>query len=137
MNKIQIALTKLARKYRLEIIYAFGSRAGEIYARVQGKKFRPKHPRSDLDIGIKPAAPLDVQAKVEIGLFFEGLFDVPRVDVVSLPEAPSMLALEIVSGEILFCRSENFEAEYQLYILRRAGDLMPHERLRQKLILES
>ena len=30
MNKIQRALAKLARKYRLEIIYAFGSRAGDL-----------------------------------------------------------------------------------------------------------
>ena len=52
-----------------------------------------------------------------------------------IPEASAFLALEIVQGELLYADDETFEAEYQLYIMRRAADLMPHERMKQKTIL--
>jgi hypothetical protein len=76
-----------------------------------------------------------VQEKVNIAIFFEDLFDIPKVDVVEIPEAPIILALEIVRGELLYARDDDFEAEYQLYVMSRAADLMPFERLKQKTIL--
>ena len=125
----------LADKYQLQLIYAFGSRAKEILNTVEGKKSLSTTSNSDLDIGIKSEKPLSVQKKVEIAVFLEDLFDVPRVDVVEIPEAPVILALDIVQGELLYAQDENFEAEYQLYIMRKAADLMPYERLKQKIIL--
>jgi len=107
----------LADKYQLQLIYAFGSRAKEILNTVEGKKSLSTTSNSDLDIGIKSEKPLSVQKKVEI------------------PEAPVILALDIVQGELLYAQDENFEAEYQLYIMRKAADLMPYERLKQKIIL--
>jgi hypothetical protein len=74
--------------------------------------------------------------KVKIAAFFEDLFGVPRVDVVVLPEAPVMLALEIVGGELLFARDDRCEAEYQLYIMRLAAELAPFEKMKTDLILE-
>lgn len=125
----------IADKYQLQLIYAFGSRAKEILNTVEGKKSLSTTSNSDLDIGIKSKKPLSVQKKVEIAVFLEDLFDVPRVDVVEIPEAPVILALDIVQGELLYAQDENFEAEYQLYIMRKAADLMPYERLKQKIIL--
>jgi hypothetical protein len=78
---------------------------------------------------------LNIDKIVEIAVFLEDLFQVPRVDVVEISEAPITLALEIVQGELLFARDVDFEAEYQLYIMSRAADLMPYEQLRQKTIL--
>jgi predicted nucleotidyltransferase len=128
-------ISAFARCNGLEIIYAFGSRAKEILARIQGKTPHSAHPRSDLDLGIKPVRPLSVKEKVRIAIFFEDLFDISRVDVVSLPEAPASLGGEIVSGELLYAANEKNEADCQLYHMRRAADLLPFERERARMIM--
>jgi hypothetical protein len=128
-------ISTFARQNGLEVIYAFGSRAKEVQSRIQGKRPRSTHPNSDLDLGIKPVQPLSAEEKVRIAVFFEDLFDVPRVDVVSLLEAPAGLGGEIVSGELLFAENEKNEADFQLYFLRRAADLKPFERERVRMIL--
>lgn len=91
--------------------------------------------QSDLDIGIKPLKQLTVEQKVEIAILFEDLFGICRVDLVVIPEVSIFLALEIVTGEILFRCDETFEAEYQLHIMRQAADLMPYQKLKQKLLM--
>ena len=131
-------LTELARQYGLVAVYAFGSRAGEIGARVRGEPAVATHPLSDTDIGVLPSPdrPLSPQDKVTLALALEDILDVPRVDLVVLPEAPPYLALEVVRGELLCATDPDAEAEYQLYILRRAGDLAPFQRQRLRMILE-
>jgi predicted nucleotidyltransferase len=128
-------IAQMAGQYGLQIIYAFGSRAKEVLEMVEGRLHRLSSSPSDLDIGVKPERRLTVEEKVEIAIFFEDLFDLPRVDVVVLPEAPVSLAEEIVTGEILYARDSTFEAEYQLYIMRMAADLLPYEKEKQKMIL--
>ena len=126
---------QIAAKHELQIIYAFGSRAEEAKDVVEGRIERLSSTPSDLDIGVKPESSLTIEAKVEIAIFFEDLFHLSRVDVVVLPEAPVSLAVEIVQGEILYARDSTHEAEYQLYIMRMAADLLPYERVKQKMIL--
>lgn len=104
-------LASLADEFNVQVIYAFGSRAKEIFHLVHQKKQHPAAAKSDLDIGIKSEKPLTVQEKVKIAIFFEDLFDVPKVDIVEIPEAPITLALEIVQGELLYACDEDFEAE--------------------------
>jgi predicted nucleotidyltransferase len=135
MPETKEKIGQMAAKYGLQIIYAFGSRAKEAKEAVEGRIERLSSTSSDLDIGVKPERPLAVEEKVEIAIFFEDLFDLPRVDVVVLPEAPVSLAAEIVLGEILYARDSTYEAEYQLYIMRMAADLLPYERAKQKMIL--
>jgi uncharacterized protein len=135
MPGIKEIIGQIAAKYGLQIIYAFGSRAKEALEVVEGRIERLSSTPSDLDMGVKPERPLTVQEKVEIAIFFEDLFDLPRVDVVVLPEAPVCLAAEIVLGEILYAKDSTYEAEYQLYIMRMAADLLPYERAKQKMIL--
>ncbi len=53
-----------------------------------------------------------------------------------IPEAPVSLAVDIVLGEILYMRDATYEAEYQLYIMKRAAELAPYERMKKNLILE-
>ncbi len=136
MNKLREKIKRLAGRYNLQLIYAFGSRAKEAYDLTHGKKAALQASSSDLDIGVKPERSLSVEEKVKIAVFFEDLFGVPRVDVVVLPEAPVMLALEIVQGELLFAEADRYEAEYQLYIMRLAAELAPYERMKRDLILE-
>ena len=135
MPGIKEKIGQVAAKYGLQIIYAFGSRAKETLEVVEGRRERLFSTPSDLDIGVKPERTLTVEEKVEIAIFFEDLFDLPRVDVVVLPEAPVSLAVEIVTGEILYARDSTYEAEYQLYIMRMAADLLPYEIEKQKMIL--
>ena len=61
--------------------------------------------------------------------------EVPRVDVVALPDADAFLAVDIVRGELIYCADDHAQAEYELYVLGRAGDLEPYRRARQELAL--
>jgi predicted nucleotidyltransferase len=135
MPGVKEKIEQIAAKYGLQVIYAFGSRAKETLEVAEGCIASLSSTPSDLDIGVKPERHLTVEEKVEIAIFFEDLFDLPRVDVVVLPEAPVSLAVEIVTGEILYARDSTYEAEYQLYIMRMAADLLPYEQEKQKMIL--
>jgi predicted nucleotidyltransferase len=135
MDSIREQINGMASSYGLQIIYAFGSRAKEALDRVEGRTQQFSSTPSDLDIGIKPEKPLTVEEKVKIAVFFEDLFDVPHVDLIVIPEAPTFLALEIVTGEILYMQNPTYEAEYQLYIMRRAADLLPYERMKQEMVM--
>ena len=135
MNKIKEQIRNIASQFGLQIIYAFGSRAKEASDLVENRIEHLSSTQADLDIGVKPEKPLTVEEKVEIAILFEDLFDVPWVDLIILPDAPIFLALNIVMGEILYMQDSNYEAEYQLYIMRQAADLFPYERLKQRMIM--
>jgi hypothetical protein len=66
----------------------------------------------------------------------EDLLDAPRVDLVSLPRADPFLALDIIRGELLSTSDADRQAEYELFVLRRAADLLPFQRERVRMILE-
>lgn len=135
MKKIKEQVKDIASQYGLQIIYAFGSRAKEALDMVEGRIEQVSSKPSDLDIGVKPEKPLTVEEKVKIAIVFEDLFDVSRVDLIVLPEAPVFLALEIVTGEVLYRQDSTDEAEYQLYIMRMAADLLPYEQMKQRMIM--
>jgi len=135
VKEIKEQVKDIASQYDLQIIYAFGSRAKEALDMVEGSIGQVSSKPSDLDIGVKPEKPLTVEEKVKIAILFEDLFDVSRVDLIVLPEAPVFLALEIVTGEVLYRQDSTYEAEYQLYIMRVAADLLPYEQLKQRMIM--
>jgi predicted nucleotidyltransferase len=135
---LQDVLGRLCEQYHLVAVYAFGSRATEIAARVHGEPVDSEHPMSDVDIGVLPTRthPLSLDDKVDLATELEDLFGVERVDLVDLPQAKTYLALDIVCGELLYVTDADEEANYQLYVLRRAADLAPYERERRRMILE-
>jgi predicted nucleotidyltransferase len=135
MKKIKEEIRDIASQHSLQIIYAFGSRAKEALDLAEGRIEQFSSTPSDLDIGVKPEKPLSVEEKVKIAILIEDLFGVPRVDLIILPDAPIALALEIVTGEILYMQDSTYEAEYQLYIMRMAADLFPFEQMKQRMIL--
>ncbi len=134
-TEIRDALCALAQEYDLVAVYAFGSRAEELAARVAGKDVEADFPESDVDIGVLLGRALPVEERVGLMQALEDLFGVARVDLVILPEAPPYLALDVVRGELLYTVDADVEAAYQLYVLRRAGDLAPFERARLRMIL--
>jgi predicted nucleotidyltransferase len=131
------ALKQLAEKYRLEVIYAFGSRSKEALAHVKGELDEIGPRESDLDIGVMPeeGSGLSAQLKARLTMNLEDLFGVNRVDVVVLTEVETFLALDIVRGELLYCKDADKQAEYELYILRKAGDLAHYERQKRQMAL--
>lgn len=131
------ALARICQAFHVAILYAFGSRADEVLAWIEDREQALGSGSSDVDIGIRPilGASLSVKEKVRLAIALEDLFGVGRVDVVCLPEADPFLAAAVVRGERLYARDEYEADEYDLYILRRAGDLIPLERERMALIL--
>ncbi len=58
-----------------------------------------------------------------------------KTDVVDLGSASAFLALDIIKGRRIFCRDHDAIDEFELYVLRRAGDLAPFERARRAHLL--
>lgn len=137
MSDHRLFLRRLCESFGVDILYAFGSRAREARAWLEGVIPALAPAPSDLDIGVKPAqgVRLSVHDKVRLAVALEDFFGVHRVDLVSLEDADPFLAAEIIRGERLYARDEDDADEYDLYVLRRAGDLAPLERERIALIL--
>ncbi len=88
---------------------------------------------SDIDVGVLYSTP----QPLERTLAFEDELERSLgrdVDVVDVGGAGAFLALEIVRGERIFCRDETETDRFDLYVLRRAGDLLPFERERQVML---
>ena len=128
----------LAKRHHLQIIYAFGSRAREVAALGADSRAILLESASDVDTGVKPrpGCRLDPLEKVDIAQEIEDALSVPQVDLIVVPEVDPFLAANIIRGERLYCADKDAADEYDLYILRRAGDLIPLERERIALIME-
>ena len=127
-DDLQRGLETLAASYGLLAIYAFGSRAEEVAARLAGSRpGRDDTPESDIDVGVEPlrGRTLTAQDRVRIMQQLEALLGVERVDLVILPEANAFLAADVVRGELLLATDLDAEAGVQLYYLARAADLAP------------
>ena len=138
MKRREEYLANLCYEYGIDILYAFGSRAKEVKSWLKEDSGDLPPSLSDIDIAIKPISGkyLDIKEKVQLTIALEDFFKVPRADLVVIPEADPFLAANIIRGERLFCRDPYRADNYELYILRRAGDLAPLERERLALIME-
>jgi hypothetical protein len=133
---LRTRLEDFCRVRDLDALYVFGSRAEEVYRSLEADRLAPGGSSSDVDIGILPAESvvLPVDRKVAIAAGLEDLLGVSRVDLVVLPEADPFLAVNVIRGERLFIRDARRIDEYELFVLRRAGDLAPFERERLAMI---
>jgi len=132
-------LPGLCHRHGVAIMYAFGSRGREVRDWLAGGSAAPLSGTADVDIGVRPTPEVSwgVEDKVRLAIALEDLFGCQRVDLVVLPEADPFLAAQIIRGERLFSRDEYEADEYDLYVLRRAGDLIPLERERLDLIMRA
>jgi len=126
----------IAERYNIDTIYVFGSRTKEIAKGIRGEIKETVQPESDVDIGVQTAFGfrLSAREKVRLTADLEDLFRVQRVDLAVIPEVGPFLALDIIRGEILYCKNLDDQAENELLILRRAGDLAYYERMRRKQV---
>lgn len=103
--------------------YLFGSRA-------RGDETEA----SDLDFAVLCNTALGLERMVELQDELERACG-RSVDLVDAARASPFLALDIVRGERIFERDGRRLDEFDLYVLRRAGDLAPFERERRRALL--
>ncbi|HEV8240780.1 MAG TPA: nucleotidyltransferase domain-containing protein [Thermoanaerobaculia bacterium] len=104
--------------------YLFGSRVGG-----------DAHERSDVDVGVLGRGALGLETIMALGNALEGRLGLP-VDVIDLRTATPFLALAAVRGERVYERDGLALDEFDLYVLRRAGDLAHLERERRAALIQ-
>jgi predicted nucleotidyltransferase len=109
---------------RILALYLFGSRA-------RGEEMEG----SDVDVGVLFREPVSLGDLVMLEAEIEPRLGLP-VDLVDAGRANAFLALDIIRGERVFCSEAYLADEFELYVLRRAGDLAPYERERRRLLLK-
>ena len=131
-------LQDVARRFNVQELYVFGSRANEIAERLLNGMACSVYPESDVDIAVRAKAgvTLGPAERVQLALGIEDILEVSRVDLVILQEADPFLALEIMRGELLYAEDLNEQARYELYVLGRAGDLHFFKEERIRMIME-
>ncbi len=132
------SLEKLCEDFGIDILYVFGSRSKEVADLLGDETLTLSAGLSDVDIGVRliHGKKLTVKEKSLLSILLEDLSGATRVDLVILSDADPFLASNIVRGERLYAKNENGADEYELYIMRRAGDLIPLERERERLIFK-
>lgn len=108
---------------RVLAVYVFGSR-------IDGSA----HAGSDLDLAVLFTQRVPVMERLEMEDRLEKRLD-HRVDLVDLGRANAFLALDVIRGERIYCTDSTRGDEFDLYVLRRAGDLEPFERERRRMAL--
>jgi predicted nucleotidyltransferase len=134
----RVELERICQAFGVAILYVFGSRADEVREWLAGRRVELAPGPSDVDVGVKAAPGVHwlVKDKVRLAIELEDLLGCNRVDLVVLNTADPFLAEEIIRGERLYALDEYEADEYDLYVLRRAGDLAPLEREKMALILK-
>lgn len=104
-------------------VYLFGSRArGEA------------RPDSDWDLAVLGVRAIPVEQLIRWEEELEAALG-HRVEVLDLRRADPFLALDVLRGKRLWARDPVAADEFELYILRRAGDLAHWERERRRWAL--
>ena len=124
-ERIQSAVSEVVQADpRILAVYLFGSRTkGE------------EHARSDVDLAVLFDEPRRLSDLVDLEIRFEDALGT-KVDLVDLGKARPFLALDVIRGERLYCRDSKHCDEFDLYVLRRAGDLAPLEKERRRMLLD-
>lgn len=122
-NLIPLLSAALEGKQGLLAAYLFGSRAtGE------------ERSRSDADVAVLFDEPLSFDALLRLETELEKAAGL-AVDLLDLRRASAFLALDVLRGERFLSPDPVAADEYELYVLRRAGDLEYFERERRNVLL--
>jgi len=62
--------------------------------------------------------------------------DAEPFHLTGLMKMKDRIALDIIRGEILYTNDPDRQARYELFVLRRAADLLPFKKQRTRMILE-
>lgn len=127
---------QICKKYKVKSLYVFGSRGKEMFRAIHDDSLQLAGTQSDLDCGVLTHFPLSMEDKVNLTLELESLFGFSNIDLFILQDADAFLAANIVRGERVFAEDPYLADEYELFVLRRAGDLAEFERQRMAMILQ-
>ncbi len=136
MNTRFQKIEQICRKYQVKALYVFGSRSPDMFHAIKDDVYQLNPSQSDLDIGVLTHSPFSIENKVNLTLELENLFGLPSIDLFILQEVDAFLAANIIRGERVYAEDSYFADEYDLFILRRAGDLVELERQRMAMILQ-
>lgn len=121
---VAAAVEVAAAEPRIVGLYLFGSQAnGDV------------HEKSDVDLGALFAEKMGLADVVRLEARFEERLG-RRVDLVDAGSCSPFLALAIIRGERIYESDPTRCDLFDLYVLRRAGDLAPFERERRRMALE-
>ena len=109
---------------RILAAYLFGSRGR-----------REETEQSDVDVGVLFRQEESLREVLLLEDALEQRLGLP-VDLIDAGKASAFLALDILRGERVFCADFDRCDEFELYVMRRAGDLAPFERERRRLLLQ-
>lgn len=126
---------EICAMHRVKALYVFGSRSAEMLDFIRGDAHQLSESQSDLDVGVLPHSPFSIEDKVNLTLELETFFNSTKVDLIVLPEADSFLAANVIRGERVYAEDPYLADEFDLFVLRRAGDLAELERQRMEMIL--
>jgi predicted nucleotidyltransferase len=129
-------IEQICKKYQIRAFYVFGSRGTELFQAIQDDSLQVVKSPSDLDFGVLTYSPFSIESKVDLTLELESLFSLSDIDLFILHEVDAFLAANIIRGERIFAEDSYLADEYELFILRRAGDLADLERQRMTTILQ-
>lgn len=136
MSRRYQAIEQLCKKYHVKALYVFGSRGRELFQVILNDDISLSASPSDLDIGVLTHSPFSIDEKVNLTFELEDLFGVAKVDLFVLQEVDAFLAANIIRGERVYAEDEYLADEYDLFVMRRAGDLAELERQRLAMILQ-
>lgn len=136
MNASLQKIEQVCRKYQVKALYVFGSRSADLLHVIKDDQYQLAPSQSDLDIGVLSHSPFSIENKVNLTLELENLFGLASIDLFILQEVDAFLAANIIRGECVFAEDPYLTDEYELFVLRRAGDLAELERQRMAMILQ-
>jgi uncharacterized protein len=129
-------IEQICKKYQIKVFYVFGSRGVELSQAIQDNSIQLAKSPSDLDFGVLTHSPFSIENKVNLTLELETLFGLSDIDLFILQEVDAFLAANIIRGERIYAEDSYLADEYELFVLRRAGDLAELERQRMTAILQ-
>lgn len=129
-------IEQVCKQYQIRAFYVFGSRGAELFQAIQDDSTQLAKTPGDLDFGLLTHLSLSIEDKVNLTLELETLFGPSDIDLFILQEVDAFLAANIIRGERIFAEDPYLADEYELFVLRRAGDLAELERQRMAMILQ-
>jgi predicted nucleotidyltransferase len=93
------------------------------------------HGDSDVDLGVLFSEPVGLDTVVRLEIEFQRRLG-RSVDLVDAGSCDAFLALDVIRGERVFEADGLACDKFDLYVMRRAGDLEPFERERRRMLLD-
>jgi predicted nucleotidyltransferase len=128
----------IAEKFRIRLIYLFGSQADAGRTFLEGGKIEPG-PFSDLDVAVSFEKPPAATMKVYGNLYREisELFDPFNVDLLFMHEVNSLFQYEVIRGVRIYERDGLIADEFEERVMKIAEDLIFKKRIFDQEVMEA